>query len=49
MPKGLDPVADTFKKHVETEGMKLVKEATQAMEARKDKDAGGPCQQLKPE
>ena len=40
VPKGLDPVADTFKKHVEAEGMKLVKEATEAMEARKDKDAG---------
>ena len=40
MPQGLDPVADTFKRHVESEGMKLVKEATEAMEARKDKDAG---------
>lgn len=41
VPKGLDPVAETFKRHVEAEGMKLVKEATEAMEARKDKDAGG--------
>ena len=40
VPKGLDPVSETFKKHVEAEGMKLVKEATEAMEARKDKDAG---------
>lgn len=39
VPKGLDPVADTFKRHVEAEGMKLVKEATEAMEAKKEKDA----------
>lgn len=40
VPKGLDPVAETFKRHVDQEGMKLVKEATEAMEARRDKDAG---------
>lgn len=26
IPKGLDPVAEIFKEHVDTEGMKLVKE-----------------------
>lgn len=26
IPKGLDPVADIFKEHVDSEGMKLVKE-----------------------
>ena len=42
IPKGLEPVADSFKKHVESEGMKLVKEATEAASAKKDKDAGKP-------
>lgn len=40
IPKGLDPVADIFKKHVEVEGMKIVKEVTEAIESRKEKDAG---------
>lgn len=40
IPKGLEPVADIFKKHVEGEGMKLVKEVTEAAEAKKDKEAG---------
>ncbi len=26
IPKGLDPVAEIFKEHVDSEGMKLVKE-----------------------
>ena len=42
IPKGLEPVAESFKKHVESEGMKLVKEATEAASAKKDKDAGKP-------
>ena len=40
IPRGLDPVADIFKKHVESEGMKLVKEVTEAMSSKKDRDAG---------
>ena len=42
IPKGLEPVAESFRKHVESEGMKLVKEATEAATAKKDKDAGKP-------
>jgi cullin 1 len=38
--KGLDPIADCFKEHVEGEGMKLVKEVAEAVEAKKEKDAG---------
>ena len=38
--KGLDPVADVFKRHVESEGMKLVREVTEAAAAKKEKDAG---------
>lgn len=34
IPKGLDPVADAFKKHVEADGMALVKEATEANAAK---------------
>ena len=41
IPKGLEPIADMFKEHVEAEGMKRVKEATEAAEAKKEKDAGG--------
>lgn len=37
--KGLEPVADMFREHVEAEGMKRVKEATEAAEAKKEKDA----------
>jgi len=40
IPKGLDPVAEIFKKHVEGEGMALVKEVTEAANTRKEKDAG---------
>ncbi len=40
IPKGLDPVADIFKKHVEAEGIKIVKEVTEAIESKKEKDAG---------
>eukprot|EP00775_Hariotina_reticulata_P008401 gene8401-8585_t len=40
--KGLDPIADCFKEHVEGEGMKLVKEVAEAVEAKKEKDAGKP-------
>ncbi|GIL64270.1 hypothetical protein Vafri_18269 [Volvox africanus] len=37
IPKGLDPVADIFKEHVDSEGMKLVKEVTEAVELAKEK------------
>lgn len=40
--KGLDPVAEIFKEHVEAEGMKLVKEVTEAVEAKKEKETGKP-------
>uniref|UniRef100_A0A383WLY6 Cullin family profile domain-containing protein n=1 Tax=Tetradesmus obliquus TaxID=3088 RepID=A0A383WLY6_TETOB len=40
--RGLDPIADCFKEHVESEGMKLVKEVAEAVEAKKEKDAGKP-------
>ena len=44
IPKGLEPVAEIFKKHVEAEGMKLVKEVTEAIQSKKEKDAGErPC------
>ncbi|KAG2429454.1 hypothetical protein HYH02_014036 [Chlamydomonas schloesseri] len=39
IPKGLDPVADIFKEHVDSEGMKLVKEVTEAVELAKEKQA----------
>lgn len=38
--KGLDPITDCFKEHVESEGMKLVKQVAEAAEAKKEKDAG---------
>jgi hypothetical protein len=41
--RGLDPIADCFKEHVESEGMKLVKEVAEAVEAKKEKDAGMAC------
>lgn len=34
IPKGLEPVADAFKRHVEADGMALVKEATEAAAAK---------------
>lgn len=37
---GLTPVADVFRQHVESQGNKLVKEVTEAMETKKEKDAG---------
>uniref|UniRef100_A0A7S0WZR9 Cullin family profile domain-containing protein n=1 Tax=Chlamydomonas leiostraca TaxID=1034604 RepID=A0A7S0WZR9_9CHLO len=40
IPKGLDPVADLFKQHVEGEGNKLVKEVTEEVESKKASDAG---------
>lgn len=40
IPKGLDPVADMFKEHVEGEGSRLVKDVAEAMEDRKAKEAG---------
>lgn len=40
IPKGLDPVAEIFKEYVEHEGTKLVKEVTEAVESKKEKDAG---------
>ena len=45
--RGLDPVADVFKRHVESEGMKLVREVTEAAAAKKEKDAcAGPVHSL---
>ena len=41
-PKGLEPVADAFRRHVEGEGMKLLREAAAAATAKKEKDAGKP-------
>jgi cullin 1 len=43
IPQGLEPVAEIFKKHVDSEGMKLVKEATEAANAKKEKEAGACC------
>lgn len=34
IPKGLDPVADSFRRHVEADGLALVKEATEAAAAK---------------
>lgn len=34
IPKGLDPVADAFRRHVEADGMALVREATEAAAAK---------------
>lgn len=41
VPKGLDPMAEIFRKHVEAEGLKLVKDATDSSAARKEVAAGG--------
>ena len=42
--RGLEPVAAIFKKHVENEGGKLVDQVTEALQSRKNKDAGAlPC------
>ena len=35
IPKGLEPVADIFKSHVESEGNKLVKEVSEDVESKK--------------
>lgn len=37
---GLDPVALIFRKHVESEGMKIVTQASEDATAKKEKDAG---------
>lgn len=37
IPKGLDPMADIFRRHVEAQGLKLVQEAGEAAAARKDR------------
>ena len=45
IPNGLNPMAEMFKKHVEGEGQKLVAQASQAVEAKKnaakEKSSGG--------
>lgn len=43
IPRGLEPIAEIFKEHVVSEGEKLVKEVTEAIESKKDKekDAAG--------
>lgn len=38
VPKGLEPVAEIFKKHVECEGMKLVSIVTEVHDRKKEKD-----------
>lgn len=43
IPNGLEPVASLFKQHVDSEGMKRVKEATEAVEQKRDRDAGIVC------
>lgn len=43
VPKGLDPVAESFRKHVESEGLALVKEVTEAAAQKKD-EKGKPFQ-----
>ena len=43
IPRGLDPVADAFKRHVENEGSSLVKDVT---EAAKEKKEAGMCEFL---
>ncbi len=40
IPKGLDPVAELFKQHVEGEGNKLVREVSEEIESKRDKEAG---------
>lgn len=40
IPNGLCPIAEKFKTHVDNEGMKCVKEATEAIEGRRQKEAG---------
>lgn len=42
---GLDPVALIFRKHVESEGMKIVNQATEDATAKKEKDAGKPSKE----
>jgi cullin 1 len=37
VPRGLEPVAEAFKEHVEAEGMRLVREVAEAAEARRDR------------
>jgi len=42
IPNGLDPIAEVFRSHVDSEGSKLVKDATAAVEERRAKDAAKP-------
>lgn len=39
--RGLEPMAEIFRKHVEEEGLKLVREAGEAAEARKEREPAG--------
>lgn len=39
VPNGLDPIAVIFKTHVDSEGLKRVKDATAAIEERRLKDS----------
>ena len=41
IPKGLEPMAEMFRKHVESEGQKLVHIAGEAVEAKKDREKEG--------
>lgn len=41
IPKGLEPVADIFKSHVEGEGNKLVKEVSEDVESKKQEREWG--------
>jgi cullin 1 len=41
IPKGLDHMAEMFREHVESEGVKLVNEAAEAKKEQKDRGAGG--------
>ncbi|GMH34701.1 hypothetical protein BSKO_02562 [Bryopsis sp. KO-2023] len=42
IPSGLEPVSEIFRQHVESEGMKRVKDATQGLEERRLKVSGKP-------
>lgn len=41
VPKGLEPVAEIFREHVEGEGNRLVKDVTEAMEDKRGKVGRG--------
>jgi len=38
VPKGLEPMAEIFRQHVEEEGLKLVRQATEAAETKKERE-----------